>query len=101
VFPEEVFTFFMSIAIEKLFQFRRGSLQAKIHSLAFSSSGEFLAVCSSSETVHIFRLSVSSSSSPSNSPGNTGNSEVGGKRTSFGYGVQIVSSILSPYVMGS
>jgi autophagy-related protein 18 len=83
------------ITIEKLFQFRRGSMQAKIHSLAFSASGELLAVCSDTDTIHIFRLGVSST--PSNSPANK-NKELGSKRTSFGYGIQVIGSILSPYV---
>lgn len=42
---------------QKLFQFRRGSLPAKIHAMNFNLASTFLAVSSASETVHIFKLS--------------------------------------------
>ncbi|ORY85744.1 WD40-repeat-containing domain protein [Protomyces lactucae-debilis] len=42
---------------DKLFQFRRGSLPAKIYSLNFDLSSTFLACSSDSETVHVFKLS--------------------------------------------
>jgi autophagy-related protein 18 len=59
---------------EKLFQFRRGSYPARITSMAFSASGEYLVVGSDTETVHVFRCSspktgVKSSSSGSSSGG--------------------------------
>lgn len=41
---------------ELLMEFRRGSTAAKIYSLAFSSSDEFLASSSSNGTVHIFQI---------------------------------------------
>jgi autophagy-related protein 18 len=43
---------------EKLYQFRRGSYPARITSLAFNHSAEFLAVGSDTETVHVFRCSA-------------------------------------------
>jgi autophagy-related protein 18 len=42
---------------DKLFQFRRGSLPAKIYSLNFDLSSTLLACSSDSETIHIFKLS--------------------------------------------
>jgi autophagy-related protein 18 len=41
---------------QKLFQFRRGSYQARIYSMAFNAVSSLLAVSSDSETVHIFKL---------------------------------------------
>lgn len=40
----------------KLYQFRRGSYNTRIYSLAFSASNIFLAASSATGTVHIFRL---------------------------------------------
>lgn len=40
----------------KVYQFRRGTYSTKISSLSFSKDNQFLAVCSSSKTVHIFKL---------------------------------------------
>ena len=40
---------------DKLFQFRRGSYPARITSMAFNHTGEYLAVGSDTETVHLFR----------------------------------------------
>lgn len=40
----------------KLYQFRRGTYNTKIYSLAFSSSNMFLIASSATGTVHIFRL---------------------------------------------
>lgn len=42
---------------QKLFQFRRGSIPAKILSMAFNSTSTLLCVSSATDTVHIFRLS--------------------------------------------
>ncbi|ODV80395.1 autophagy-related protein 18 [Suhomyces tanzawaensis NRRL Y-17324] len=41
----------------KLYQFRRGTYPTKIYSLSFSSDDKYVVATSSSETVHIFRLS--------------------------------------------
>jgi len=40
---------------DKLFQFRRGSYPARITSMAFNQTGEYLVVGSDTETVHLFR----------------------------------------------
>lgn len=40
----------------KLYQFRRGTYTSKIYSMCFSDDNQFLSVCSSSRTVHIFKL---------------------------------------------
>ena len=59
-------------------QVRRGADRAEIHSLAFSSTAEWLAVSSDKGTVHVFNLKVDSGSlgsdrsrSPSTSPPNS------------------------------
>lgn len=41
---------------EKLYQFRRGSIPARIYSMSFNSTSTLLCVSSATETVHIFRL---------------------------------------------
>lgn len=41
---------------EKLYQFRRGTREAKIHSVSFNTVSSLLAVSSATDTVHIFRL---------------------------------------------
>jgi autophagy-related protein 18 len=43
---------------QKLFQFRRGSIPARIYSMSFNSTSTLLCVSSATETVHIFRLSA-------------------------------------------
>lgn len=45
-----------------MFQFRRGSYPAGIHSLSFSPDASMLAVSSDTGTVHVFKLDSSSSS---------------------------------------
>jgi autophagy-related protein 18 len=40
----------------KLYQFRRGSIPARIYSMSFNSTSTLLCVSSATETVHIFRL---------------------------------------------
>ncbi|WBW71594.1 autophagy associated WD repeat protein Atg18a [Schizosaccharomyces osmophilus] len=42
---------------ERLYQFRRGSLPAQVYSIAFHPDSTLLAVSSSTQTVHIYRLS--------------------------------------------
>lgn len=42
--------------MEKLYQFRRGSQRARIHSITFNAMSTLLAVSSATETVHIFKL---------------------------------------------
>lgn len=46
--------------VQKLYQFRRGSIPARIYSMSFNATSTLLCVSSASETVHIFRLSPSS-----------------------------------------
>lgn len=41
---------------DKVYQFRRGTREAKIHSVSFNAVSTLLAVSSATETVHIFRL---------------------------------------------
>jgi len=63
---------------KKLFQFRRGSMPARIYSMSFNAASTLLCVSSATETVHIFKLSApqhnpnnnngSSSLSPPSSP---------------------------------
>ncbi len=60
---------------EKLYQFRRGTREAKIHCISFNAVSSLLAVSSATDTVHIFRLTgqkggdkkVASPSSPGGS----------------------------------
>ncbi|ORY09673.1 WD40-repeat-containing domain protein [Clohesyomyces aquaticus] len=44
---------------QKLYQFRRGSIPARIYSMSFNSTSTLLCVSSATETVHIFRLGAS------------------------------------------
>lgn len=41
---------------QKLYQFRRGSYPARIHSISFNLVSSLLCVSSDTETVHIFKL---------------------------------------------
>lgn len=41
----------------KLYQFRRGSMPARIHCMSFNATSTLLCVSSATETVHIFKLS--------------------------------------------
>jgi autophagy-related protein 18 len=43
---------------DKLFQFRRGSYPARITSMAFNHTGDYLVVGSDTETVHLFRCTA-------------------------------------------
>ncbi|KAF9169861.1 autophagy protein [Mortierella sp. AD011] len=54
---------------QRLYQFRRGSQSARIHSLSFNMTSTLLCVSSDTDTVHIFKLG---GSSPSNSQRNGG-----------------------------
>lgn len=44
---------------QKLYQFRRGTYNAKIYSIAFNAVSSLLAVSSDTETVHVFKLGQS------------------------------------------
>ncbi len=48
----------------KLYQFRRGSMPARIYSMAFNITSTLLCVSSATETVHVFKLGPPSSSRP-------------------------------------
>ncbi|CAI7578869.1 unnamed protein product [Penicillium manginii] len=56
----------------KLYQFRRGSMPSRIFSMSFNTTSTLLCVSSSTETIHLFKLSqqgpASDSSPPSHSP---------------------------------
>ncbi|KAL1798679.1 hypothetical protein ACET3X_002716 [Alternaria dauci] len=54
---------------QKLYQFRRGSIPARIYSMSFNSTSTLLSVSSATETVHIFRLGSPNSRSNSVSSG--------------------------------
>ncbi|KAF1993162.1 WD repeat domain phosphoinositide-interacting protein 2 [Amniculicola lignicola CBS 123094] len=47
---------------QKLYQFRRGSIPARIYSMSFNSTSTLLCVSSATETVHIFRLGTPNAS---------------------------------------
>jgi autophagy-related protein 18 len=47
---------------QKLYQFRRGSIPARIYSMSFNSTSTLLSVSSATETVHIFRLGAPNTS---------------------------------------
>ncbi|OCK76610.1 WD40 repeat-like protein [Lepidopterella palustris CBS 459.81] len=47
---------------QKLYQFRRGSIPARIFSMSFNSTSTLLCVSSATETVHIFRLTTPNAS---------------------------------------
>lgn len=49
---------FSTLTGRKLAQFRRGSYQAHVHSLAFDLGARLLAVASDTETVHIFKVAM-------------------------------------------
>jgi autophagy-related protein 18 len=48
---------------KKLYQFRRGSIPARIYCMTFNATSTLLCVSSATETVHLFKLSSPSSSS--------------------------------------
>lgn len=48
---------------EKLYQFRRGTREAKIYSINFNAMSTLLAVSSAHDTVHIFKLGPQKSGS--------------------------------------
>ncbi|KAF2796723.1 WD40 repeat-like protein [Melanomma pulvis-pyrius CBS 109.77] len=54
---------------QKLYQFRRGSIPARIYSMSFNSTSTLLCVSSATETVHVFRLSAPNASRSSSVSG--------------------------------
>ncbi|KAJ3416049.1 autophagy protein [Chytridiales sp. JEL 0842] len=59
---------------DQLFQFRRGTYPARIHSIAFDVNNMFLGVTSDTETVHVFRLQPPSGSTAAGGAGTDGSS---------------------------
>ena len=57
---------------EKLYQFRRGTREARIYSMNFNTMSTLLAVSSAHDTVHIFNLGPQKASSPKSKPGSLG-----------------------------
>ncbi|KAF2772888.1 WD40 repeat-like protein [Teratosphaeria nubilosa] len=55
---------------KKLYQFRRGSMPARIYSICFNSTSTLLCVSSATETVHVFKLAPPSSRSAGQERGN-------------------------------
>lgn len=51
---------------KKLYQFRRGSMPARIYSMSFNAASTLLCVSSATETVHIFKLAPASSNNAAN-----------------------------------
>ncbi|KAL4784935.1 autophagy-related protein 18 [Aspergillus varians] len=52
----------------KLYQFRRGSIPSRIFSMSFNTTSTLLCVSSSTETVHLFKLSLPSQQTQEGSP---------------------------------
>ena len=57
---------------EKLYQFRRGTREARIYSISFNVVSSLLAVSSAHDTVHIFKLGSQKSSTSQGSPTSKG-----------------------------
>ncbi|KAI0945121.1 autophagy protein, variant 2 [Taiwanofungus camphoratus] len=74
---------------EKLYQFRRGTREARIHSINFNLVSTLLAVSSAHDTVHIFKLGQKSSSNSSvktpSSPSESIDSREGAQGLDGGY----------------
>jgi autophagy-related protein 18 len=56
---------------KKLYQFRRGSMPARIYSMSFNATSTLLCVSSATETVHVFKLAPPGSNNSSNGNGNS------------------------------
>ncbi|KAJ5629609.1 Autophagy-related protein 18 [Penicillium herquei] len=63
----------------KLYQFRRGSMPSRIYSMSFNTTSTLLCVSSSTETIHLFKLSQQGPSSD----GSSSHSQIG-RHTSMG-----------------
>jgi autophagy-related protein 18 len=72
---------------EKLYQLRRGTREARIHSITFNVMSTLLAVSSAHDTVHIFKLGQRGASKKSSEPsGETSpNESVDGQGIESGY----------------
>ncbi len=56
---------------KKLYQFRRGSMPARIYCMSFNATSTLLCVSSATETVHVFKLAPPGSSTTANGSSNT------------------------------
>lgn len=56
---------------KKLYQFRRGSMPARIYCMSFNATSTLLCVSSATETVHIFKLAPPGSSAANGNSGGT------------------------------
>ena len=56
---------------KKLYQFRRGSMPARIYCMSFNATSTLLCVSSATETVHVFKLAPPSSNPANGSNGQT------------------------------
>ncbi|KAI9732356.1 MAG: autophagy protein [Cirrosporium novae-zelandiae] len=78
----------------KLYQFRRGSMPARIYSMSFNTASTLLCVSSATETIHVFKLGqphdrmAPGSSSSSHEPTRDDGSHSGGRNLSPSYGTQ-------------
>ncbi|KAF2723888.1 WD40 repeat-like protein [Polychaeton citri CBS 116435] len=66
----------------KLYQFRRGSMPARIYSMSFNATSTLLCVSSATETIHIFKLSAPHSSHGANDYGNSSSKGISSPPTS-------------------
>jgi autophagy-related protein 18 len=57
---------------QKVYQFRRGSYPARIHSISFNAMSTLLCVSSDTDTVHIFKLVGGAPGGPANSSAGNG-----------------------------
>jgi autophagy-related protein 18 len=69
---------------EKLYQFRRGTREAKIYSMNFNLVSTLLAVSSMHDTVHIFKLGSSKSGGESASNGSSSSANTSSESTDGG-----------------
>ncbi|KAJ7648112.1 WD40 repeat-like protein [Roridomyces roridus] len=72
-------------SLDKLYQFRRGTREARIHSLAFNGAGTLLAAASERGTVHLWRLGAGM---PGGSGNNRGSSSSGSSNGGSGTGAE-------------
>lgn len=74
---------------EKLYQFRRGTREAKIYSINFNAVSTLLAVSSAHDTVHIFKLGPQKSGSEKNStPASPESASIDSRESSNGAGLE-------------
>lgn len=69
----------------KLYQFRRGSMPSRIYSMSFNTTSTLLCVSSSTETVHIFKLTQQGPSSDGSSPHSASGRDQASPPNAYGY----------------